>query len=349
MLQPDMLDPGIISLKLVTHASPDVRIAALGLAVHSVSSIEPLSANLLRCLRQIVPYYHAEVNAKARNEFLSLMKKLCLRLRGSISSLTKASYSSSRKPDNEQHTILPGGSTKSSQALVDDKPSPLAQQIAFRDWYMVFLTNELRPTASYQRHISALKMLFFMFQLRLDSASAISPAECIDAENLRSSQRIAFDAQLLRSLMDLTVNPFNDVRWAAASALKMVAPMLLACSVDAYPGDQSLSAYNTELLRTLHRAEATMHDTGRADHADGLGRLYELHYESCGTLTGPISCDENQPSLGDKNRMSILASLWHRLDGDIAIARENLRVAVSTSPLHGYLIALRYNLPYHQC
>lgn len=86
----------------------------------------------------------------------------------------------------------------------------------------------------------------------------------------------------------------------------------------------------------LKRADGSMRRTGRADHADGVGRVYELQYYYC------QSCGDQDTQYQERN--AILNCLMLRLESDIKVAKNNLQKAVSTAPLHGYLIGLRYAL-----
>ena len=69
--------------------------------------------------------------------------------------------------------------------------------------------------------------------------------------------------------------------------------------------------------------------TGRADQADGFGRLYRLIF------------DFNKLVITN-DRLSVLDNLLSSLLESVRDARGNLSLAVGHSPLHGDLIALRY-------
>ncbi len=128
-------------------------------------------------------------------------------------------------------------------------------------------------------------------------------------------------ASLIRLLIDLTMNSFDDVRSLAASLLKCVElrPNLL--------------------LRTIDRGEKVMCRTGRADHADGYGRLMDVALSTCpkDSCQAPFSSPvliRSQVSVG---------SLLSTLEADITTATIDLRCAVASAPIHGRLIALRYD------
>ena len=313
--------------------------------MYSRSSIEPLSKEILDALRQTLPHFHAEVNAKARNEFLNQMKRFCTRLRDSVSSLKRA----------KSVQIQNGNKNRSHESSIQrfgDKSvtitSLMGQQILFLNWYADFLTSELRPTSSYQRHITALKMLHFLLRLYGDEGVMRLPGMSTNGTSTEVLQPKIPTSKFLQFVLDLMMDPFDDVRHGAAAILElMLPPVLLAPSFG--NGESSLitghiiddevnpKLYSNGLVNTLCRAEALMRDTGRADHADGVGRLYGLLYKTCQNLA--------KPNLWYNSRLSILEHILEHLEHDIRVARNNMRKAVGEYPLHGYLIALRYVCP----
>ena len=141
------------------------------------------------------------------------------------------------------------------------------------------------------------------------------------------------------------MDPFDDVRHTSTTILKILLAKMLSvtsglrdngpCGSESYGNGFALSgAFNIHLEHVLLRAEAMMQHTGRADYADGVGRLYEILFESCSSLIDPI--------FWYKGRRTILERLLSDLEEEINVAKENLLLAVSTAPLHGHLIALRH-------
>ena len=86
-----------------------------------------------------------------------------------------------------------------------------------------------------------------------------------------------------------------------------------------------------EIQRALDRAEVLMRLTGRAIYADGVGRLYDLLYERYAARSVVQS----------HTRHSIVEHLLTNLEIDVQVAINNLPLAVSKAPIHGWLIALR--------
>ena len=313
--------------------------------MYSRSSIEPLTKEILDSLRQTLPQFHTEVNAKARNEFLNQMKRLCTRLRGSISSLKKAR--STQIPSGNKSASYES-STQRFRENLDNITSLMGQQILFRDWYADFLTSELRPTSSYQRHITALKTLQFLLHLYdHEEIMRLPGRSTVDVSTEALKPRLP-TSRLLRCVLDLTLDPFDDVRQGAAAILELLPPsLLLAPTFD--NGEVSVTterkidvevtpnSNSNELVNALYRAEALMRDTGRADHADGVGRIYSLLYKTCRNMAKSV--------VWYNSRSSILEHILEHLEHDINVARNNMRKAVADCPLHGYLIALRYPFP----
>ena len=149
-------------------------------------------------------------------------------------------------------------------------------------------------------------------------------------------------------LLDLVMDPFDDVRGVAAGMLTESLSFSPSNTNNANKStteeltsifiarDKSSYTYvNQQVLSlALTRAEHLMYHTGRADYADGVGRLYVLKYGHC-------SVDDEEPIVGRSKRSEVIESIVLQLEKDIMIAEENLRIAVSAAPLHGRLIALR--------
>lgn len=353
---PDLENLGV---SLLEHPSSNVRIAALSLLVPSPASARPFCRQVLRRLRQCVPYFHVEVNAKPRNEIIALMKKLCMRVRSATMSMLR------RGKDLEASTITQISITAPSVARSDGKESVssedvieqaldeqshiLDEHIAFRKWYMVFLLQELRPTASYQSHITALKILAFLIEqtFTLRNTSSKSHNDFFRALNEHLPTGL-----FLRPLTELLLDPFDDVRQSANIVLELYLstnsiPLTdipgegmddKADSVD--PGaknqadrEEDSRKANGSILVDLEKAEGKAGITGRADHADGFGRLNNLLY----TTTYAIA----KPARWHQFRHLIVDRVISTLEKEVDIAKDDLLFAVGNRPLHGHLIALR--------
>lgn len=350
------LDLESLGTSLLENSSPSVRIAALSLLISSSTSTRPFSPRVLRRVRQCIPYFHVEGNAKPRNEFIALMKKLCTRLQGATLSLLRRA----RDPDSmireQAGAAAPFVATFDSKEPVslgnvaeqvwNEELLILEEHFAFRRWYMMFLLQELRPTATYQSHITALKILDFL------------TGQIITLRNTRSRSHIDYFNALheyvprglfLRTLTELLLDPFDDVRQSANRIFD------LCLSTNSFPWTRGetdektvlvdrRAKYHTDneddnrkanysIFFDLKKAEKRAGITGRADHADGLGRLYNLLFTTTVTLAKPAEWHQSL--------CLILDHVILTLEKEVDVARIDLPFAVSNMPLHGHLIALR--------
>ena len=319
-----------VSTELLLHESASMRILALRSFTYSSSSIMPLPFHLLLTLRQILPCFHAETDSAARNEFCSIIKKLFSRIKAVMHRLTK------RSSVSRDVTTQPNFTCEEDSKRYQD-------HAIFISWYVELLQKELQPTASYPRHISALKVL----QLLNDSGlcSAVGHNPLTSARPQKSSQLVElYKSPFIYLLLELVMNPFDDVRTMAASLLhehyatvmeKQTTSDIAELSVCSRGYSGSSWDYSAlELM--LQRSEALSRRTGRADYADGVGRLYHLRY---------LFCDKNE-KLDDEpcERHLLLEGLISGLEMDIQVAHDNLQTAIASAPLHGHLIALRQGI-----
>ena len=144
----------------------------------------------------------------------------------------------------------------------------------------------------------------------------------------------------MRLLLDLIIDPFDDVRGTATGLLKL---LLLADSKKAsglnsdpeYHMHHNTGRRNVQMA--LERATNLLRRTGRADYADGVGRIWEILYQCPFIAFSPVD-----PS---NRRRIILNNLLSDLENYIEVARNNLPQAVSNAPLPGSMISLRYFHP----
>ncbi|KAL9581913.1 MAG: hypothetical protein Q9212_003607 [Teloschistes hypoglaucus] len=299
-------------------------------------SKDPFAEKTLTALRSALPAYHAEANPKVRQENLSMMRNLLQRLARSINHLNKLKFFEDE---------FSGSRDAASGFFTDSKMRIEKQQqyLVFIEWYADFLVQELGPSVSYQRHFVALKVLDFLLTDGQGVKYKWDEDLCLGSPLL--APHVLFGDEALTSLLNLIMDPFDDIRELAASishrlpgstwsglASKMISkfPEVHSSTNSEYcrPKERPLHTHGTFLSHTLHRATLKMQDTGRADHADGFGRLYDLVLGSHGAWTD-----------GDE---SIFDHLLSRLEQCIEIAQVNVQMAVKTASLHGYLIAARY-------
>ncbi|KAJ9639502.1 hypothetical protein H2199_006537 [Coniosporium tulheliwenetii] len=93
----------------------------------------------------------------------------------------------------------------------------------------------------------------------------------------------------------------------------------------------------------LDKAERSMQLSGRADHADGVARSYELLYEQSAKekrsgFRGPVRSE------GQSLRYSIVSRLVEGVEQAIDVVNQDLSKAVNEHPVHGMLASLKYIL-----
>ena len=137
------------------------------------------------------------------------------------------------------------------------------------------------------------------------------------------------------------MDTYDDVREMAAVLLAAISSETLAGSLEeAFFAPHTRLAIHASSGETvpdvptvMERAVVMMCRTGRADHADGVGRIYGLFLEcSFGTV--------GQDSPGNRKE-KIFQRLISTLENDIKVALSDLPTAVLVAPLHGSLISLR--------
>jgi hypothetical protein len=218
--------------------------------------------------------------------------------------------------------------------------SLLTYHLDFLGWYIEFLKKELQPAASYQRHISALTVLRYLTNVGLQTDTYPTSTANAHSVGCATKKGVSTDRSLLRLLLDLTVDPFDDVRGVAAKLLESYSSLVLMqsvtnCSNSTDIIDTAQERFSNEscVVKALHKAEVLMQQTGRADYADGVGRLYNLLYSSL--LTSTKSQDLSN------GRCGLLNIVLEKLENDVQIAQNSLQLAITSAPLHGHLTILR--------
>ncbi|KAL8732092.1 MAG: hypothetical protein Q9166_003046 [cf. Caloplaca sp. 2 TL-2023] len=338
-----------IVAKFLCHANSQIRSIAFSLLTQSSSPKEPFTEKTLSLLSLVLPFYHVEVDPKARQDNVAMIKRLCLRLAGALKSLGKAEAECQSR---DSQLNRDGLALKRSTGPKVDR-TRYEEHLDFFMWYSDFLLQGLSPTGSYQRHIISLKVFDFLMSNKMYFIHFSD--DSLDIGIKRKVSYKCFYDELLTSLLDLVVDPFDDVRALAASILHQM-PCAAWSSLrpkgapqtsplvgsDAATVSNSLSTQDSALTSVykpildsvLQRAAEKMQGTARADHADGFGRLYDL-VVSLDRVSdqGKAWCESDQLFLG---------KLMLELDSCIKTADVNIQSAVKGKPLHGYLIAVRY-------
>lgn len=312
-----MLDRHILERFLV-HASHAVRSFAVSLLITSSSTTKPYSPMTFELLRRYLRSFHADPDAKFRSEILQHSKNLVKRMLNAIIIMQKdigrLAIKHSRVDENGvpvNYHISPGAQHIANAGETWLRESLQAHEDFF-GWYLEFLLQELVPTASYQRHITALKSLVIVLKLGREQPNS-------------TIQRIYQDPQWLRIILDLAMDPFDDVRESAIG-------LLMLFPADAIRAKTVLGIDRTPvrpidiLTEFCSKAASLASRTSRADHSDGTAR-------SSGLLCAW------QETLDE--RLALLSRTLDELEQNVAMAEKDLGHAVMTTPVHGAFAAIR--------
>ncbi|KAK3632475.1 hypothetical protein LTR56_016357 [Elasticomyces elasticus] len=286
---------------LLHRESSTARLTALSLLITSRTSTRPLHPTALKAVKKNLHHLIADTDANFRSEVCGLVQRLIDRIRAIMA---VAARQASRAEV----------STNGSDAALADV---LHSHADFLSWLIRFLQWELRPTASYQRHISALKCILIVARSGLDvTVSRASLSKSALAETQWPTKMHVLTPDMCGLLLDRVIDAFDDVRQMASAILTL------------FPADDADCLRRTEAA--LVQAERAMLASGRADLADGVAYLYKL-------------LDRQRSDAG-----SMLTLLLEKLGRMINTAQGDLGEAVARYPIHGLLTSLRYVLEQHQ-
>ncbi|CAN9272384.1 unnamed protein product [Alternaria alternata] len=306
---------------------PEVRLAGMFLCVYSTSVTRAISGGILQALRRNLFHLHTDTDANFRREVHGYTQKLFDRLRASTATLAKSRF----KGGASSQTRLPFPKTSSGShgsIAQHGEQDPLSESLAFIAWYIQSLEWELRPTASYQSRITALRSITIVLRSGIDPGVPFTSLSKSAQGQLNWTHELRIgNTKLCRSLLDLILDPFDDVRDAAASVLQL-------CLVALPRTDQERTL--SMIPRFLARAEATMLRTGRADQADGVARAYGMVFA--------LASDESNIFAGShfSSKQSLFEHLKTQLQDTLNLAHADLSKAVDGRPVHGTFAALRY-------
>ncbi|KAG0647573.1 tRNA (cytidine(32)-2 -O)-methyltransferase non-catalytic subunit TRM732 [Hyphodiscus hymeniophilus] len=359
--KPIVLDESAIG-ELLTHTLDTVRSLAFSVLVSSSSSIRPFSKLALNLLQTYMSILYADTDAKFRNEILSNTRHMIERLRGALAYMTRELENTRFLLDMDESS----GSAAQvrSREVFNEINNSLKLHERFVQWYLEFLFGELIPTASYQRHITALKAFTLLIRSGIlgHNSSSTVPKVHENATTWPFTIKL-FTSGNMRLLLDLLMDPFEDVRISAGVVLKsaswddfkldavvdtLTAPNHLQCHADLSRQEISIrtSSISTQslnlsslsstnhvtpspqaLLDFIDRAQDAASRTGRADYGDGFARSWEILYCLCTSSDG---------------RLKLLEDLIGQLERKVDIAEEDLARAVVEAPLHGSFAALNF-------
>lgn len=266
-----------------------------------------------------LPSLHADSDAYSRGEIMSLTRKFILRLKGGVI--------------KDEDALEPANSTLGQQQppALDRSDSETRKCL---ETYIDFLQKDLCVTASYARHISALKALNLLLVSGLDPRAGIPPTKSEVQSHWKLHLEI-FTNRLLRLLADLLLDPFEEVRHTSLSIINLFPRDVLFGTQSDSQNQQAV--IGTRLTDALTRAETMASRTSRADHADTVARLYHILF--CAALP-PSSSDVSSDWWSSK--FSVVDKIITNLEERLSSRRGLFNATMREVPLHGYISGLRY-------
>lgn len=191
--------------RLLDHAAVGVRLLALRISLDIARTTDPLPRATALPLKTFIPLFHQEVDPKSRARFVTLMGRFIMKFKD-----LRTRWLLHR--DSDQECTQEGEAPTENASAESD----------FRNWYFRFLVQELRPTGTYQGHVTALAMLKKLEEAQMvpDGLRSLALASSSD---IASYERLY--ACLIRGLIDLLFDPFDDVRGQASALLH---PLLIS-------------------------------------------------------------------------------------------------------------------------
>ncbi|KAI1483913.1 putative death-receptor fusion protein-domain-containing protein [Daldinia eschscholtzii] len=303
---------------VLCHDSQEARTSAVSLLIASPSTTKPYTAEALDLLKKYLPSFYEDSEPKMRYDVLGHSRNMIKRIQNTIESLRREADRISKKinkaKSNKPNSKLPTEQNDTVTML----SNALRQHEDFVSWYVGFLKNELAPTTSYQRHITALKAMVFIVKPVSSHGSGMHTSSDLST--------LLIDPTWFRSILDLIMDPFDDVRETAASLVMALSPET------GHPNLQKqmekLGKTPIEELRCFcKKADELARRTARADHSDGAARSFEL------------LC---RWSTSSEERMRIPLEILSSLEAKLSAAEQDLANAVLQAPVHGSFASLRY-------
>jgi hypothetical protein len=306
------LDEALLD-NLLAHPSVSVRSSAFSLLISSPATTKPFSEAAFDLLKKHLAAFHVDYEARVRNEVLGYTKNLIKRAKNiiTVAQRSLSAHESAASKDGTQSKKKFGPEVMLKDAT--EAKDVLERHQGFLRWYTDFLKNELHPTASYQRHITAVRAILLLLQI---GKHAGATDDVIDEDIAR---QISSDITWIRLLLDLLIDPFDDVRDGAMIILSLLSPNTTP-SPEARP-----SKFILILSQFCQRAGKLADRTGRADHGDGAARAHGL---MCSWLSKPDS------------RIAHLSAILGKLETKISKAEEDLGHAAIENPIHSDFAAI---------
>lgn len=316
---------------LLCHRSHEARASGLSILLASPSTTRPYASETLCILQKHLPSFHDDVDPKIRYDLLGHLRNMIRRLHNSINTLQKESIRASKKPKkktaaSEDTGFMPSHETVVHRAIqpcskeneIQSPPQVPREYEEFIDWYARFLKAELSPTISYQRHITSLKAMNYFLKSNLIQGDEIS-VRCWPANRLVNNT-------WLRSVLDLIMDPYDDVRETAASLIMLLQSRGPLSGPPAHISGLISSPFE-ELHMFCRKANELSLKTARADHCDGAARSQDLLFRWSSSF---------------EEAVGVLESIFSNLERKLCAAEKDLAAAVLQAPVHGDFASLRY-------
>ncbi|KAJ2988032.1 hypothetical protein NUW58_g4189 [Xylaria curta] len=315
---------------LLCHESHEARASGLSILLASPSTTKPYASETLELLQKHLPSFHEDVDPKIRYDVLCHSRNLIRRLNNSVDILRKESIRVPKKSNKatgseDADLILKGVKVAQSERQpitkenwVKSPNETLREHEEFIEWYAGFLKEELVPNASYQRHITALRTMNYFLKSSLVQGG--------EASIVRWPANLLVDNTWFQSVLDLIMDPYDDVRETAASLIMLLQPN---GSMSGPPSHiHGLISTPLEELRAFCRkADALALKTARADHCDGAARSQQL------------LC---RWSSNFEEAIEVLETISSNLEQKLCEAEKDLAAAVLQAPVHGDFASLSY-------
>ncbi|KAE8149507.1 putative death-receptor fusion protein-domain-containing protein [Aspergillus avenaceus] len=302
------------------HREFSIKIAALSLLITAPATTKPVSSATIRAILNGLPSMHAEAaDPYTRGEILSLIRKLIPRLKGGILS-DQEDFAETKISNNKKHQPKFARDDSETRECLEE--------------YIEILKDDLRPTASYPRHIIALKTMILLLESGLDArfTGHIVTKQGGSVTKWRFNMEV-FEPSLLRLLVDLLIDPFEEVRATALTLINLFPRDVLMAG---YATSENKVAETPQLIDALTRSEQLASNTSRADHADTVARLYHIFF---------ISAKDSTSNVTEKwweTKGGVVNIILMKLEEKLSLAGGLFNSSMRDAPLHGYVSALRY-------
>ncbi|KAK6508426.1 hypothetical protein TWF506_010518 [Arthrobotrys conoides] len=254
---------------LLSDQSGLLRSHTLRLMIISSSVALPFTSTYTSIFSDHFDDLFSESDPQVRNEIYAGFRVLLERLVASSYALNKKLRSLEGRPTGF-------GTDSEATGEVQAMNEKLLQQKAFTSWFLnELLPAQLRPNASYQRVILALKVYsYWLPQIERDWRNSLPGSDL--AADIKKSKRkqnerehivLPFDPEvqyphLLRLLVERIMDPYDDIRSLATGLIKELP-----------------QSKDVQWAHVLQRSQKMIEDSGRPGQEDGFSRILEVLYD----------------------------------------------------------------------